>query len=55
VLGKVPVIIVTGVTEEFKPFIHSRRQVPPPAGYISKPIDREEFLQLVKKLLSSSS
>jgi CheY-like chemotaxis protein len=53
-LKDVPVIIVTGVTEEFKPFIHGRKQVPPPAGYLQKPIEREEFLKLVAKLLTKS-
>ena len=48
----IPVIIVTGVSSDFKKFISTRRQVPPPDGYISKPVDHEEFLQLVGKLLS---
>src|SRR3972149_83831 len=29
----IPVIIVTGISGEFKGFTGSRRQVPPPAGY----------------------
>jgi len=48
----IPVIIVTGVSYEFKKFISTRRQVPPPEGYISKPVDHEEFVRLVEKLLS---
>ncbi len=47
----IPIIIITGVTEEFKKFISSRRQVPPPDGYLSKPIDQSEFLKIVKKLV----
>ena len=47
---KVPVIIVTGVSREFKTFISTRKQVPPPEGYLSKPIDKTEILNLVKKL-----
>jgi len=48
----IPVIIVTGVSNDFKRFISTRRQVPPPDGYISKPVDHEEFLRLVAELLS---
>jgi len=51
VFKSIPVIIVTGISEEFKRFISTRRQVPPPEGYISKPVDHEEFLQLVRELL----
>jgi CheY-like chemotaxis protein len=51
-LKDVPVVIVTGVSEDFKKFISSRRQVPPPEGYISKPVDAEQFLTIVRKLLT---
>jgi CheY-like chemotaxis protein len=47
---KVPIIIVTGVSGEFKTFISTRKQVPPPEGYLSKPIDKTEILNLAKKL-----
>lgn len=52
-LSKVPVIIVTGISEDFRQFIHGRKQVPPPAGYLQKPIDRDEFLKLVQQLLEA--
>lgn len=45
----IPIIIVTGVTEDFKKFISTRRQVPPPEGYVTKPIDLDEILSLVRK------
>lgn len=48
---QIPVIIITGVAPEFERFISTRRQVPPPEGYISKPVNHEEFLSLVRKLL----
>jgi len=57
-LAKIPVVVVTGVTgfgrdpEGFKKFISSRRHVPPPEGFIAKPIDREELLATIKELLS---
>jgi len=48
-LKAIPVIIVTGMSDEFEKFISTRRQVPPPEGYISKPVDHEQFLELVKE------
>ena len=52
-LGSMPVVIVTGVQKEFKGFISSRKQVPPPDGYIAKPIQEKEFLETIAKLLGS--
>ena len=46
----IPIIIVTGISEDFKKFISTRKQVPAPEGYLQKPINREEMLALVKKL-----
>ena len=37
--------------KDFEKFISSRKQVPPPEGYISKPIDREKLLATVARLL----
>ena len=48
----IPIIIVTGISGEFEKFISTRKQVPPPEGYVSKPIDEKEFLELIKKLTS---
>jgi len=50
-LKDVPVIIVTGISEEFERFISTRRQVPPPEGYISKPVDADEFVHKVNDLI----
>ena len=50
--GTIPVVMVTGVTQEFKKFISSRRQVPPPDGYVSKPVDQKELLEILERLLS---
>ena len=49
-LKSVPVIIITGISDEFERFISTRRQVPPPEGYISKPVDAEQFLRKVREL-----
>ena len=47
----IPVIIVTGISDDFEKFISTRRQVPPPEGYIHKPVDHQEFLEMVRQLL----
>ena len=46
-----PIIIVTGVSTDFEQFISSRKKVPPPDGYISKPIEQQELLDKVKELI----
>ena len=57
-LADIPVVIVTGVTgyggrpEDFQKFISSRKQVPPPNGFVAKPIDRDELLEVVRSVLS---
>lgn len=56
--AQIPVVVVTAVTgkggdpEAFRKFISTRRQVPPPEGFIAKPIDQEELLRTVSDLLS---
>ena len=58
--GNIPVVFVTGVTglggdsAATERFYSSRRQVPPPDGFVAKPVDPEEMLQLVKKLIAGS-
>ena len=47
----IPIVIVTGISKDFKRFISSRGQVPPPEGYLSKPIEKQEFLDTVANLL----
>ena len=51
-LQNIPVIIITGISDDFKQFISSRRQVPPPEGYISKPVDHADFLKMVDELIA---
>jgi CheY-like chemotaxis protein len=48
----IPVIMVTGVSEGFEKFISSRRQVPPPEGYLPKPVDKQKLLETIAKLLA---
>lgn len=49
--SKIPVVIVTGVSEELKTYIDHRKQVKPPAAYVFKPINTDELLETVKRLL----
>ena len=48
----IPVIIVTGVSEDLKSFIDKQKNLKPPVGHISKPIDTQELLGQVKSLLA---
>lgn len=49
-----PVVMVTGVQKEFKDFIHHRRKVLPPEGYVAKPFTAEQLLTAVERALSST-
>jgi DNA-binding response OmpR family regulator len=49
----IPVIIITGITHDFKRFIETRKQVHPPQGYFDKPLDREKLLARINELLST--
>jgi len=57
-LGKIPIVVVTGVTglggnpEEFQKFLSTRKETPPPDGFISKPVDKERLLETIRKLLA---
>ena len=57
-LASIPVVIVTAVTgyggdpEPFKKFLSTRKQIPPPEAFFSKPIEEEKFLDTIAKLLS---
>jgi CheY-like chemotaxis protein len=51
-LKHIPVVIVTGISHDFKRFISTRHCVPPPEGYLEKPIKPEDLLAEVKRLLA---
>ncbi len=51
VTSGIPVVIVTGVSDELQTYIESRRQVRPPAGYVFKPIEARELLETVERIL----
>lgn len=50
-LASIPVVIVTGISDEFQKFISGRKAVPPPDAYLSKPIVEQTFLETIRKLL----
>jgi len=50
----IPVIVITGISDAFRGFISSRKQVPPPDGYLSKPVDEEQLLKMVRQLTAGS-
>lgn len=47
----VPVVIITGISWEFKRFIESRKRLRPPEGYFEKPIDRDTVLSSIRGIL----
>jgi len=51
----IPVVIITGISEDFRTFISSRKHVPPPDGYLAKPIDEAAFVEMVRKLTGERS
>ncbi len=46
----IPVIIITGVSPEFRRFLDTRKQVRSPAGYFDKPINTGEMLAKIKEI-----
>ena len=57
-LAHTPVVVVTAVSyygkdpEPFKRFLSTRKQVPPPEGFIPKPIDQQLLLDTIEAILS---
>lgn len=50
----IPVVIITGVSHEFKRFIETRKRVHPPAGYFDKPPDRQQLLAKIRELVGAT-
>jgi CheY-like chemotaxis protein len=59
-LAPIPVVVVTAVTglggdpEPFRKFLGTRKHLPPPEGFFSKPIEREAFIEKVNEILAKS-
>jgi CheY-like chemotaxis protein len=53
--SEIPVLIITGITHDFKQFIETRKQVHPPQGYFDKPPDRKELLSKINELLGTKN
>jgi CheY-like chemotaxis protein len=55
-LAAIPVVIISGVSQagefDFRSYV-SDKSVPPPDGYLEKPIVIDQYLQLIQKLISS--
>ena len=51
----IPVIMLTGVSHDFKGFIETRRQVPPPDGYFDKPPDQDQLLAKINSLVGEKA
>ena len=51
-LARIPVVIVTGAID-FRELMY-KRNVPPPDGYVAKPIDPELLLMTLRKVLEVS-
>jgi CheY-like chemotaxis protein len=50
----IPVLIITGIAKDFKNFISSRKQVPPPDGYLEKPVQPETLTAEVNRLIGAA-
>lgn len=55
-LSHIPVVFITGITgiggsRDTERFYATRPHLPPPDGFVAKPIDPQEVLSLVNKLL----
>lgn len=58
-LAGIPVLVITGVTgyggdsATFEKFLSTRKSIPPPEGFIGKPLeDRDQLLEKIKSLLA---
>lgn len=53
-LASIPVVMVTGIEREFQKYISTRKDLPPPEGYIAKPFQADELLHTISNLLNGN-
>jgi CheY-like chemotaxis protein len=51
-LSSIPVVMITGIQQDFEFYIRSQKRLPPPDGFLTKPFAVHELLSLVARLLS---
>lgn len=51
----IPVIILTGVGTDFRKMLESQPDLAAPDGFFEKPIDREQYITAIEKLVGSAS
>ena len=51
-LASIPVVMVTGIEKEFQKYISTRKDLPPPDGYIIKPFRVEELQEVISKIFN---
>jgi CheY-like chemotaxis protein len=50
-LARIPVVVITGVSQELKSFLRKTRPIRPPTGYLSKPITEIDLITALKEIL----
>jgi len=51
-LSSIPVVMVTGIQQDFERYISSQKKLPPPDGFLSKPFLVDELLRVIASLLT---
>jgi CheY-like chemotaxis protein len=54
-LASIPVVMVTGIQQDFETYIHSQKNISPPDGFISKPFQVDELLEVITRLLNKKN
>ena len=52
VLKEIPVVIITAIGDDMKSFLEQRRQIPKPEGFMTKPVDQAELIEMINRLLA---
>lgn len=52
VLKAIPVVIITAIGDNMKSFLEHRRQIPEPEGFMTKPVDQADLIEMINRLLA---